>query len=292
MGGSGRVASEHANMILLDGASTPHQCSLSLCGGCVYAYTGPSPDKETGNEDTVALIPYGPSAAALVVADGAGGLPAGQRASITAVETLNESLHSSNAQETLLRTAILNGIEAANQAVLDLGTGSATTMTVVAIDDKSARTYQIGDSEAMIVGQRGVIRSHTMAHSPTGFAVEAGFLDEREALHHEERHLVSNFIGTSDMRIEIGAEVRMNPRDTVLVASDGLTDNLHIDEITELIRKGPLEEAIAAISSLALQRMTVESATQPSKPDDLSIILFRRSYRKALTPSSAVRSKS
>jgi serine/threonine protein phosphatase PrpC len=139
--------------------------------------------------------------------------------------------------------------------------------------------YQIGDSEALITGQRGLVRAQTMAHSPTGFAVEAGFLDEREALHHEERHLVSNFIGTSDMRMDIGAAIELRPRDTVLVASDGLTDNIHMHEIIELMRTGPLEESLDAIVGLALRRMTVESKSQPSKPDDLSIILFRKSAK-------------
>jgi hypothetical protein len=47
-------------------------------------------------------------------------------------------------------------------------------------------------------------------------------------------------------------------------------------EIIELMRKGPLTKARDALASLATRRMTVESQHQPSKPDDLSIILFRR----------------
>ena len=198
------------------------------------------------------------------------------RASQVAVATLDESLQVAESKTMLLRTAILDGIESANEAVLNLANGSATTMTVVTIEGRTARMYQIGDSEALITGQRGVVRSQTMAHSPTGFAVEAGFLDEREALHHEERHLVSNFIGTNDMRIDVGAAVELQPKDTVLVASDGLTDNIHIHEINELMRTGPLEKSLEAIVNLAIRRMTVESKRQPSKPDDLSIILFRK----------------
>ena len=105
-------------------------------------------------------------------------------------------------------------------------------------------------------------------------------LDQRAALHHEERHLVSNFIGTPDMRIDMGTGIRLNPRDTILLASDGLTDNLHAHEIRELIRKGPLLEAVRSMVGLATRRMTVETMHQPSKPDDLSVILFRKPYRK------------
>jgi serine/threonine protein phosphatase PrpC len=266
-------------MILLDGADEPEKLVTSIGGGVMVAYSCRAPDKDTANEDAVAAIPYGPDAVVLVIADGAGGLPAGRRAARMAVRSLEESLHAAISETMLLRTAILNGLDAANQAVLSLANGSATTMTVVTIEGLLARTYQVGDSEAMVVGQRGKIKLQTMPHSPTGFAVEAGFLDKRAALHHEERHLVSNFIGTNDMRIDMGAEVKLKPRDTVLLASDGLTDNIHIHEVAEMIRTGALDDAIDSISSLARRRMSVESKHQPSKPDDLSVILFRKPYK-------------
>lgn len=272
-------STQQTELLILNGAVEPDQVEVDVAGGSAFALTQRDPEKETDNEDTVGIIPYGPGACVLVVADGAGGLPAGKRASLTAVTTLAASLQSAMDRTTLLRTAILNGIEAANEAVLALANGSATTMTVITIEGLVARSYQIGDSEALVVGQRGLIRLQTTAHSPTGFAVEAGFLDHREALHHEDRHLVSNFLGTSDMRIDVGTGVELRPRDTVLVASDGLTDNVHLDETVEIIRKGGLSESGLAVTSLARQRMTNKNPGQPSKPDDLSLILFRKPDR-------------
>jgi serine/threonine protein phosphatase PrpC len=265
---------------MLDGASSPHKIDAEVGGGSLVAYTCRAPDKSSDNEDAAAAIPYGPDALVLVVADGAGGMPAGRRASQTAVQSLKQSLHSAMEETSLLRTATLNGIEAANRAVLDLANGSATTMTVVTIEGLAVRSYQVGDSEALVVGQRGRIKLQTMAHSPTGFAVEAGFLDKRDALHHDQRHIVSNFIGTVDMRIDVGAEIRLDPYDTVLLATDGLTDNMHIHEITDIIRKGSMSKAIDALVSLSNRRMTVETMHQPSKPDDLSVILFRKPYNR------------
>ena len=267
------------DVIMLDGALEPDRRQAGAGGGECIAFTCRSPDKETENEDTVAVIPYGPQAAVLVVADGAGGLPAGKRASVCAVTTLIDSLNTSMAETMMLRNAILNGIEAANLAVLQLGNGSATTLTVVTIEGLIARAYQIGDSEAIVVGQRGVLKLQTPVHSPTGLAVEAGFLDQRDALHHAERHLVSNFLGTPEMRIDVGAAVTLRPRDTVLVASDGLMDNVHVDEIIARIRKGPIAAAADSVISLARRRMSSDTTEQPSKPDDLSLILFRKPYR-------------
>lgn len=262
--------------IILDGAVEPASVEVSVAGGEAIAYTCRDPYKDSENEDTLAILPYGPGAAVLVVADGAGGLPAGKRASMTAVNTLAESLQVAMDNTMLLRTAILNGIEAANNAVLGLANGSATTMTVITLEGRLVRSYQVGDSEAIVIGQRGVVKLQTTAHSPTGFAVEAGFLDERAALHHKDRHLVSNFIGSSDMRIDVGAAVDLDLRDTILLASDGLMDNVHVDEMIELVRKGPLADAVQNVVGLANQRMQNVKDGQPSKPDDLSLILFRK----------------
>ena len=264
--------------ILTEGRRAASVVEVDIAGGSLVAFTAPSPDRDgnADNEDSVAAIPYGPAAAVFAVADGAGGLPGGRRASETALQMLELSLQQSMQETMLLRTAILNGIEQANTAVRDLANGSATTLTIVTIEGRTARTYQVGDSEAMIFGQRGRLKAQTTAHSPTGFAVEAGFLDQRAALHHEERHLVSNFIGTEQMHIDIGAPVDLRPRDTVLLASDGLTDNLHFDEIVEAARKGPLSEALDRVTSTATRRMRGTQGNGPSKPDDLSVVLFRK----------------
>ena len=161
----------------------------------------------------------------------------------------------------------------------NLANGAATTFTVVTIEGRIARAYQIGDSEGLIFGQRGLLRLQTPVQSPTGLAVEAGFLNEREALGHRDRHLVSNFLGTTDMSIDIGAEVELQARDTIVIASDGLMDNVLVGEISERVRTGPLDKAADAVIALARRRMNGTAVEQPSKPDDLSIILFRKPIR-------------
>jgi serine/threonine protein phosphatase PrpC len=269
------------DIVILDGAAEPDQYQGQVGGGDVFAYTCRAPDKDTENEDTVAVIPYGPQAAVLVVADGAGGLPAGKRASATAVASLAESMRVAMEETMLLRTAILNGIDAANAAVKAIGNGSATTLTVITVEGRSVRAYQVGDSEALVVGQRGLVKLQTTPHSPTGLAVEAGFLDEKEALHHEDRYLVTNFLGAAGMRIDVGAELTLDPRDTVLLASDGLMDNVHLEEIIERVRSGPLPDAAGRVVALAQRRMAGVAPAQPSKPDDLSLILFRKALTAA-----------
>ncbi len=87
---------------------------------------------------------------------------------------------------------------------------------------RSLRCYHVGDSELLAVGQRGRIKQRVVPHSPTGFAVEAGLLDEDEAVRHDQRHVLFNVIGSLDMRVEVGPALELAARDTVLLASDGL----------------------------------------------------------------------
>jgi serine/threonine protein phosphatase PrpC len=95
-----------------------------------------------------------------------------------------------------------------------------------------------------------------------------------EAMHHEDRHLVSNVVGDARMRIEIGPAITLSQRDTVIIASDGLFDNLSIDEVIGGMRKGKLTTAMSSVSELAYQRM-LGIKDQPCKPDDLSIVAVR-----------------
>jgi serine/threonine protein phosphatase PrpC len=101
-------------------------------------------------------------------------------------------------------------------------------------------------------------------------------LDAAEAMHHAERHIVSNVVGSEDMRIEIGSALPLAVRDTIVLASDGLSDNLHGEEIIEFARKGPLEECVRRLADAARSRMQDPQEGHPSKPDDLTIVAFRR----------------
>ena len=233
------------------------------------------PGRDGPNEDAAALVCLGNGATVAVLSDGAGGHPGGAEAAAHAVRAVCESVARLGSDTQNLRGAIINGFESADRAIADMGTGAAATLAVVEIQGATMRAYHAGDSMVLVTGQRGKIKWLNIPHSPVGYAVEAGLLDRGEALHHEDLHLVSNLLGTRDMRIELGATVGLAPRDTVVVASDGLSDNLHLDEIVDLVRRGPLERAVDALASLARGRMGTSEAGMPSKPDDLTLIAIR-----------------
>ncbi len=254
--------------------------------GQVAVYTRRAPDKETTNEDSIAIFQVDQRTGILVVADGMGGAPLGEQASQLALQCIEQALASVTDTQMGLREAILNGIEYANEAVALLGVGAGTTLSIIEMQDNVIRPYHIGDSMIMLIGQRGKVKLQTISHSPMGYAVESGLMDENEAMQHEERHLVSNVIGANDMRIEVGPSLELDKRDTLIIASDGLSDNLSSEEIIELVRIGPLKRNAQNLQIACHEKMQTSAAGESGKPDDLSFIIFRQNLEPASSGST------
>jgi serine/threonine protein phosphatase PrpC len=263
------------------GEQEREQADRSFPHGEVCVRTVRSPDKQTENEDSAAIIRLGDDSLVLAVADGVGGSVAGREASNATMQTLSRVLTKLPDENSQVRPAILDAVEEANKAVLGLARGAATTLVVAQLDATRLQSYHVGDSELLAVGQRGRIKQRVVPHSPTGFAVEAGLLDEDEAVQHDQRHVLFNVVGSPDMRVEVGPALQLAVRDTVLLASDGLFDNLFIDEIVATIRSGPLTAAADRLVERVQARMQGEEAVhRPCKPDDLTIVLFRPHKRR------------
>ena len=246
----------------------------STAAGEVVLFSRRGPDKKI-NEDGALVFDLG-EATIVAVADGMGGLPAGEQAARFALEALAARLALPDAA-TSTRAALVEGFELANQRVMENAEGAGTTLVAAIVTAETVRTIHAGDSEALLVGQRGRLKHRTVSHSPTGYAVEAGLLCEQDAMVHEERHVLSNAVGMPSMSIEIGPLVPLAARDTLVLATDGLFDNLTADEVADAVRTGHPDAAVTRAGDLAWARMTNADARDdlPRKPDDLTIAVFR-----------------
>ncbi len=244
-------------------------------GGKLCIFSTPSPERTDANEDSAAFIPYDEKSGVLVVADGMGGHASGKEASRYAVEALDSCMKEGVATGIPIRAAILNGIEAANTAVQAIGNGAGTTLAVCEISDGCVRSYHVGDSIVLVAGQRGKLKLYTTSHSPIGYAEAAGLIDENAAMHHPERHLVLNALGTDDMRVEIGSPLQLAQNDTVLLGSDGLTDNISLQEILAILQAERADDILNALVSKSRARM-MGSEEGPSKADDLTVMIYHQ----------------
>lgn len=255
-----------------DSQGTPEVAHLRH--GSVAMFSARSPDKMTVNEDAYAVVPVDGKTVVLAVADGAGGHVNGDAASRLAIDSLIVEIQ--HGVELAPRVAILNGFEVGQDMITGQFPGAATTLVVVEITGRTARTYHVGDSGASVIGGRGKLKFQTVFHSPTGYAVEAGLLSEAEAMRHAARHVVSNLLGIETMSVDVGTPLNLSARDTIVIASDGLYDNLSSSEIAALACRGDLESACRSLVGAATDRMLEPAADQPSKPDDLTVLVYRR----------------
>ena len=246
--------------------------SEKLPVGEVAFYSSPSPDHPDRNEDAAAVIARD-AWGVLVVSDGAGGTSGGAQAASLTVKMLQQAMLEIE-QASDIRPAALDAIELASGAIRAGLPGALATVAVVILEGPTARPITVGDSICAVIGGRGKLKYRSIAHGPTGFAEEAGLLGGREAMQHEERHLVSNMLGLEGMRIELGVPLRLAPRDTVLLASDGLFDNLRFEEIATLARIRPLVRSVDELANRARSRMRGTGSL--GHADDLTIVAFRR----------------
>lgn len=261
----------------LAGVLEPSATQIEGAWGAVLAHAEPSPARGPGDacQDALAVIPVG-QGLVLAVADGVGGARGGAEAAQLAIDALYGALANvADDDEAVLRGAILDAFERADAGAQATRTVGSTTLLVVEIQQGVLRTYNTGDSEALIVGGRGKLKLRTVAHSPVGYQVAAGVLDPSEALHHDMRHYITNVVGDGKMRIDVGPSYLLAAHDTLLMASDGLFDNVTLEEICTIASRGSMAEATQALLELARRRMRDPQPGDPSKPDDLSLVLYR-----------------
>ncbi len=251
----------------------PQQLNFPL--GQLAFYSNSYPGYSESNGDSLGFLYLGEKKSVILLADGAGGTPGGNQASGFCLEIILNSIQSSHKEGRSLRECILDGIEKANSELLEKRNGACTTLCVLEIEGRVVRPYHIGDSTILVVGQKGKRKLKTIPHSPHGYAVESGLLDESDmpdTIHQVE---VSNLLGTKEMRIEMGRSYRCLPRDTILISSDGITDNIGSEEIENIIRKGSLVNCSQTLADMARHNMDNPPANINPKPDDYSLILFR-----------------
>jgi serine/threonine protein phosphatase PrpC len=184
------------------------------------------------NEDYIA---YDVRLGCAVLADGMGGLRAGEVASATAVAVIMERLtgpaggigqgNGTLPTATLLRDAL----GAANRRVRALAesrrdyAGMGTTVVIGALHDGRFVAAHVGDSRAYRF-RAGELARLTDDHSLVQQLVEQGILSPDEARRSPNRNIVTRAVGIEDDVEPDVTEVDARDGDLFLLCSDGLTD--------------------------------------------------------------------
>jgi protein phosphatase len=243
---------------------------VALPAGDLAYYTCSRPCSNRPNQDGIGVRIFESGTTLLAVADGLGGHANGQEAAKIAIERLLRFRIKSARQR--VSEQILRKIELAHDWICSLPGGGGTTLVAAEITDSYLRFFNVGDSIGMYCLDKGSVHYKTFEHSVTGLAVESGIMKTQEALDHNQSHVILNALGFQDTRIEMSLPLKRHSKEVILLASDGLTGNLTIDEVSGILSQGSLQDQIHSLVDRTKARMTSESGS----PDDLTIVLFHR----------------
>lgn len=229
-------------------------------------YISKNKEKSTNNEDSLVISSH-ENQLVFGVSDGAGGHPKGREAAIT----ITSEIHKWSHKKELGNSALLDVIERANDAVIEMKAGAHATVAVASITNDEFRSFSVGDSEIIYWNSQGNELYTNIPQSEIGYRIQAGDLNQDESLDDPARSSVNNLIGDPAVRIEVASKMKVKKGHTILVGSDGLFDNLSHQSLGELICSGSFEKSIEQLNLLC-----TEQGEDWKKDDDISYILIRK----------------
>lgn len=155
------------------------------------------------------------------VADGMGGLSAGDVAAERVVATLA-------ALDPVTDAAVLDALHQANEAILASGSGrSGATIVAAHIAGDCATIFWAGDSRAYHI-RGGIVRRLTRDHSVVQDLIDAGLLDEDKAEGHPRANVVTRALGVMSPVVIDTVQVTLACGDRLMLCSDGVSRSLDL----------------------------------------------------------------
>lgn len=218
----------------------------------------------------------------LVVADGVGGAAAGEVASTTAT-TLAAALAPGDPWGPPVPPAALLGTIAERAATLlrthvahhPEATGLGTTLTAMLTDGTRCGLVHLGDSRAHVL-RGGRLHRLTAEHSWGEAMVADGHLTREQAERSPYRRRLMRWLGAEDPALGHGrpdlGHLELMEGDRVLLASDGLSDEVSEDLVSHLLATGSPGDAAeqlvaAALSAGGRDNVTVVVADVVDRPE-------------------------
>lgn len=200
-----------------------------------------------------------------IVADGVGGLRAGDEASRLAVVTARETFDNEWSPD--MRYTLEQAVARANAAVFTKGqepafSGMGTTIVGCVLRHGQMTVAHVGDSRLYRL-RDGVLLPLTVDHSFVQDQVRLGVLTEDEARSHPQRHLISRSLGTRPtVEVEM-RQVGLRDGDRLLLCSDGLYDLVADEDIVAALRL-PLRDGC---------RELIDRANAAGGSDNITVVL-------------------
>lgn len=183
------------------------------------------------NEDFVSIMENNNSIIASV-ADGLGGHDSGEVASQLAVKTINSELTNRELSIVTLEKAV----SAANSAVLKEAGNSnmKTTIAVMWATKNKAIFATVGDTRIYYFKNNNIVFQST-DHSVSQMAVMAGEINNSQIRGHKDRNKLVRVLGYKENIKPDITDVQIEPRDAILICSDGFWENIIESEMCRVL---------------------------------------------------------
>ena len=181
----------------------------------------------------------------LILADGVGGHEDGEIASDYAVNIVMEYIKSNYKLYSDYLHLLVDAFCEANKVIyeinLEKNSGEnkisnrlmGTTLEVLLFDGDVLYFGHVGDSRIYIKDDN--FRLLTKDHSLVQYLYSSGALTEEEVKNYNDKNSILRAIGM-EKHVEVDvSSVRIKPKDIILVCSDGLTNELDDDKISEML---------------------------------------------------------
>jgi protein phosphatase len=219
---------------------------------------------------------YGDDGYTMFVADGMGGMAAGEVASrlaiTTALKLVNHSpkwgftINKKEARELFER--VRQHVRAIDETITQRSEGDyrlfgmGTTLTVAYSVGVDLFIIHLGDSRAYLF-RKGRLQLLTKDHTVAQAMADAGYIAPEEVRHHRKRHVLTNFLGGHHGKVKGDVRwLRLADGDRLLLCSDGLTDLVDDAAITEiLLHQEKPREAAQSLLDEALLRGGTDNVT-------------------------------
>src|SRR5918996_3428461 len=201
------------------------------------------------------------------VADGVGGAEAGEVASQTAIEVLDEAFrHKIDGAdvEDLMELAIQRANASIHQMAQEHAKFSmmATTIVALHLKDNVATFGHVGDSRLYRLAPDGQLHRETEDHSIVEEEVRAGRMTPEQALNHPSRNVISRALG-AEQAVEVDMKtIEVEDGTIFLLCSDGITRHLPDEELGALLSGGEsLDAACAEMKRRCFERGAEDNLT-------------------------------
>lgn len=218
-----------------------------------------------------------------VVADGMGGHAAGDVASGLAMNTMAEKMATHllvpqlssdiDTESFDAQLWLADAVQAANSAVYThrqlTGTNMGTTLVAALLIGDTAHIANVGDSRAYLIANNDSIRQITTDHSLVERLVALGQISPDEARIHPQRNVIYRTIGDKEeAEIDFFVE-KLNPGDSLLLCSDGLSGKVEDAEIWQLVNR--------ARSPQEACEQLIQVANDNGGDDNITVIIVQAS---------------